>query len=81
MRPRTTGLAILAIATALAAPVAAQARVITAQTVLPPGQSGFVPNVGTNPHLYDQIPLFERFDFKPAGFDERPRRRSPRRPA
>jgi hypothetical protein len=24
-------------------PVAAQARVITAETVLPPGQSGFVP--------------------------------------
>jgi penicillin G amidase len=70
MRARTTGLTILAVATALAAPVAAQGRVITAQTVLPPGQSGFVPLVGTNPHLYDQIPLFERFDFKPAGFDE-----------
>jgi penicillin amidase len=70
MGPRTAGMAIVAVAAALAAPAAAQGRVITAQTVLPPGQSGFVPNEGTNPHLYDQIPLFERFDFKPAGFDQ-----------
>ncbi len=55
------------LAVVLAAPVAAQARVISAETVLPPGQSGFVPPPGQpdNPHLTDQIPLFEAFRLKP----------------
>ena len=53
----------------LTMPAAAQARVIRAETVLPPGQSGFVPESGTNPHLTDQLALFQSFAFKPAGFD------------
>jgi penicillin amidase len=60
---------VLAAAVALAAPAGAQARVIAAQSVLPPGQSGFVPAQGDNPFLYDQIPLWEQFRFKPATFD------------
>jgi penicillin G amidase len=47
----------------------AQARVIQAETVLPPGQSGFVPTSGSNPHLTDQLALYQSFAFKPAGFD------------
>jgi penicillin G amidase len=62
--------AIVATATLLAVPVGASARVIQAETVLPPGQSGFVPQSGTNPQLTDQIALFESFSFKPAGFDQ-----------
>ena len=42
---------------------------IRAETVLPPGQSGFVPTSGTNPHLTDQLALYQSFAFKPAGFD------------
>ena len=51
-----------------------------AETVLPPGQSGFVPPEGqpANPHLTDQIPLFESFTFKPAGFDQPGTAESPR---
>jgi acyl-homoserine lactone acylase PvdQ len=69
-RSRTTVFALLAIV--LAGPAAAHARVISAETVLPPGQSGFVPPAGQpdNPHLTDQIALFESFAFKPAGFDQ-----------
>ena len=40
-----------------------------AETVLPPGNSGFVPTADTNPHLDDQLGLFQSFTFKPAGFD------------
>ena len=60
-----------ALATALALPVGAAAGVRTAQSALPPGQSGFVPPDGQppNPHLTDQVPLFESFTLKPAGFD------------
>src|SRR5690349_3187207 len=60
-----------ALATALAFPVVATAGVRTAQSVLPPGQSGFVPPDGQpdNPHLTDQVSLFESFALKPAGFD------------
>ena len=50
--------AIAAVAALLAVPVAASARVIQAETVLPPGQSGHVPQSGTNPQLTDQISLF-----------------------
>src|SRR3954464_1544598 len=46
----------------------ARARVIEAGTVLPPGNSGFVPQSGTNPHLTDQIGLFTAFQFKPGAF-------------
>jgi penicillin G amidase len=62
--------AIAAVAALLAVPVAASANVVQAETVLPPGQSGHVPQSGSNPHLTDQISLFESFAFKPAGFDQ-----------
>jgi penicillin amidase len=65
-----TRVAIAAVAVLLAVPVAASARVIQAETVLPPGQSGFVPQSGSNPHLTDQTALFESFAFKPAAFDQ-----------
>ena len=71
-----------AIAVALALPAAAAAGVRSAESVLPPGQSGFVPPAGQpdNPHLTDQVALFESFAFKPAGFDQ-PGRSRPRAPA
>jgi penicillin G amidase len=61
-----------AVALALALPAGAAAGVRSAESVLPPGQSGFVPPEGqpANPHLTDQVPLFESFAFKPAGFDK-----------
>ena len=63
---------VAAVAAVLAMPVAASARVIQAETVMPPGQSGHVPQAGqpANPHLDDQVALFESFTFKPAGFDQ-----------
>jgi penicillin G amidase len=57
------------LAALMAVPAAAQARVVRAETVLPPGQSGYVPKSGTNSHLTDQVALFQSFAFKPAGFD------------
>jgi penicillin amidase len=62
---------LAAVAAILAMPAAASARVIQAETVLPPGQSGHVPQQGqpANAHLADQVSLFESFAFKPAGFD------------
>jgi acyl-homoserine lactone acylase PvdQ len=53
----------------LTMPAAAHARVIRAETVLPPGQSGHLPQSGTNPHMTDQLALYQSFAFKPAGFD------------
>ena len=79
---RTPALAV-AVALALALPAVAQAGV-NAETVLPPGQSGFVPPAGQpdNPHLLDQLPLFESLRvqarrLRPARGDDRiaPRRR------
>src|SRR5687767_8537894 len=69
-----------ALALALAFPVAAAAGVRSAESVLPPGQSGFVPPEGQppNPHLTDQVPLFESFAFKPAGFDQPGRVEAPK---
>src|SRR4051812_8089130 len=68
MRSSVAGLTA-AVAVVLAIPVTAHARVITAETVLPTGESGFVPQTGSNPALANQIGLFESFAFKPAGFD------------
>src|SRR3954464_7235593 len=56
-------------------PAAARAAVLRAETVLPPGQSGFVsiPGVadGTgSPHLHDQTPLFPAFKWKAASFGQ-----------
>jgi acyl-homoserine lactone acylase PvdQ len=60
---------LAAVAALLTMPAAAEARVTQAETVLPPGNSGFVPVVGVNPHLNDQLDLYQSFAFKPAGFD------------
>jgi penicillin G amidase len=58
---------------ALATAVPAAADVRRAETVLPPGQSGFVSVTGVasgtgSPHLTDQTPLFVDFKRKPAEF-------------
>jgi penicillin amidase len=65
----------------LAAP--ARAGVLQAETVLPPGQSGFVsiPGVadGTgSPHLYDQTDLFVNYRWKPALFGQPGETETPR---
>jgi penicillin amidase len=47
----------------------ASASVRQAESVLPPGQSGFISlATGPSPHLADQTPLFTSFRFKPAEF-------------
>jgi penicillin amidase len=53
----------------------AQARVLRAGDILPPGQSGHVTAAGLSsgtgsPHLTDQIDLFVRFGFKPHAFNQ-----------
>jgi penicillin G amidase len=53
---------------------AASARVRAAESILPPGQSGFVSTPGVasgtgSPHLYDQQPLFTSFRYKSALFN------------
>ncbi len=69
---RTLGLAVLLAALA-AAP--AHGRVLGAETVLPPGQSGFVSLGGVasgtgSPHLSDQTSLFTSFRYKSALFNQ-----------
>jgi penicillin amidase len=54
---------------------AASAKVIQAEDVLPPGQSGFVSITGVptgtgSPHLTDQIGLFNHFEYKSQQFDQ-----------
>jgi penicillin amidase len=51
-------------------PAAAPAKVVQAEDILPPGQSGFVSATGLtsgtgSPHLYDQQPGFINFTWKP----------------
>src|SRR5690349_16869190 len=61
-------LPLVLIALLLFAP-AAGAGIIRSESVLPAGQSGFVSDAATgagSPHLYDQLPLFEDFQYKPA---------------
>ncbi|MDX6664718.1 MAG: penicillin amidase [Solirubrobacteraceae bacterium] len=67
--------ALLALSAALCGPAASQAKILRAETVLPPGQSGFVSIAGIasgtgSPHLYDQSPLFSSFQWKPALFGQ-----------
>ncbi len=67
----------------LALPATASARVVNAEDILPPGQSGFVSPTGVtsgtgSPHLTDQSDLFVNFMRKPhtfnqPGTEERPR--------
>ena len=70
MRPLVAVLAAL-----LALPAAASARVVNAEDILPPGQSGFVSTTGIpsgtgSPHLTDQSDLFVNFMRKPHTFDQ-----------
>ena len=67
---RTT---FLLVSLLLLATTAAEGRVRQAESVLPPGQSGFVSPTGVasgtgSPHLYDQQPLFTAFRYKSALF-------------
>jgi penicillin amidase len=64
-------------------PAAAPARLYQAQSVLPPGQSGFVSVTGLpsgtgSPHLTDQTPLFLDYKFKSALFDQPGEEATPR---
>jgi len=62
---------VLALVVLLAPAGAAQAGIIRSEDVLPAGQSGFVGADGTgSPHLYDQLPLFLSFSYKPADLNE-----------
>jgi penicillin G amidase len=72
---RRLGPALLAAAALAALPAPASGRLIQAQTILPPGQSGFVSVTGLptgtgSPHLTDQTPLFIDYRFKSALFDQ-----------
>ncbi len=59
------GVAIALLGLMLLAAGPAAARVVSAETVLPPGQSGFTGPGGQSPHATDQLPLFEGLTFKP----------------
>jgi hypothetical protein len=68
------GVTAVVIACLLALPAGAAARVVRSVSILPPGQSGFVSTHGLadgtgSPHLYDQLPLFVDFRWKPATFN------------
>src|SRR5437879_5140618 len=61
----------------------AGARIVQAQTILPPGQSGYVsigglPSGTGSPHLYDQLQDFIDFKWKPATFGQPGVAESPR---
>jgi penicillin amidase len=58
----------------------ASARVIQAETILPPGQSGFVGPGGQSPHGQDQLSLFEKLIFKPEPLGGGPGGSSPSEP-
>ena len=62
MNPRRILAATAALTALVAAPASAQ--VIQAQTILPPGQSGFVGPGGQSSHGQDQLSLFEKLIFK-----------------
>ena len=72
-----------AAASALTVPAPTNARVLRAEAILPPGQSGFVSLTGLtagtgSPHLYDQQAPFiafkrRNFDFSRGGDEETPR--------
>ena len=68
---------------ALALPASAAAGVKRAETILPPGQSGFVSHAGLadgtgSPHLTDQTDPFVAFKRKPATFGQPGRTEQPR---
>jgi penicillin G amidase len=81
---RVIGALVAAVAALAAAAAPAGAATIRAQSILPPGNSGFVSVAGLpsgtgSPHLYDQQPLFVDFRYKEArlhqarGESEQPR--------
>src|SRR3954471_524481 len=78
VNPRHLALAFSALALVLAAP--ASARVLQAETILPPGQSGFVGPGGQSPHSQDQLSLFEKLIFKPEPLGGGPGGSSPSEP-
>jgi penicillin amidase len=53
-----------AFALALLVTAPASARVLQAETIAPPGQSGFVGPDGPSPHTTDQLSLFEKLIYK-----------------
>jgi penicillin G amidase len=66
---RVIGALVAAVAALAAAAAPAGAATIRAQSILPPGNSGFVSVAGLpsgtgSPHLYDQQPLFVDFRYK-----------------
>ncbi|HEX8121491.1 MAG TPA: penicillin acylase family protein [Solirubrobacteraceae bacterium] len=68
-------LAVLALLVLVALPATAAARIVNAEDVLPPGQSGFVSTAGVadgtgSPHLTDQSDLFVNFRRKPHTFGQ-----------
>src|SRR4051812_7593892 len=75
-------LAAAAAAFLLAAP-SANATIVNAEDVLPAGQSGYVSLLGVtggtgSPHLYDQVPLFTNFQWKPHTFNQPGEKETPR---
>lgn len=65
-RIHTSLFAVAALAVGLAVAAPASARILRAESILPPGESGFVPLSGLvsgtgSPHLYDQQQLFAAF--------------------
>ena len=73
--------AVLAVSACLAAP--AQAKILEAEDVLPPGQSGYVSITGVadgtgSEHLTDQVELFNNFQYKSQMFDQPGTTESPR---
>ena len=78
VNPRSLVGAAAALALFAAAP--ASARVIQAETILPPGQSGFVGPGGQSSHSQDQLSLFEKLIFKPEPLGGGPGGTSPSEP-
>jgi penicillin G amidase len=70
--------AAFALALLFAAPVSG--AVIQSETILPPGQSGFVGPDGPSPHSQDQLSLFEKLIFKPEPLGAGPGGGSPSEP-
>lgn len=76
-------MAVAALIASLATATGVQAGVRQAESVLPPGQSGFVsiPGLATgtgSPHLTDQTELFKAFSFKSALFNQPGETESPK---
>src|SRR5438445_9305824 len=66
---------LVALMALLIAPMGARAGVVRAESIQPPGQSGFVPVAGLadgsgGPHLYDQLQPFIDFRWKSAMFNQ-----------